>query len=338
MSPFLIRVSCFSILIAILLVAVEFIAPKGWGNYVLETKWSYLDNDKKGKEVDLFFVGSSRIYRHIDPDLFDSQAGTHSYNLGSPDSNLVAHIQVIEQLLESNRHSPQTIVLELQHLPRINDVNRHKFGAYYGHDLTRAQLACSFFLKKKDYAQASEHLNAGVDNFFKTGALIRVARCIVSDVGSIAQVSRRSGFVPLDDEVNVSGIAERRANFLANKSDLEKRIKACKAERKSPRELDNADSFLVEELISLAERCDAKNVVLIFLLPPRAMGLVSVFNELPDGKKLDLGDPNVYPAFYDVGSTFDVGHLDHNGANAFSDALASKFCDLAKSKISEGKR
>lgn len=338
MQRFLIRLLFFTAVAAVLLATLDSAAPKGWGNAILAEKWVSFDRPA-GDSKNVVFVGSSRIYRHIDPAQFDVLVpGANSYNLGSPDSNFLAHLQIVQQLLKSDRQLPQYIFLELQGLPRITDTNRHKFGIFYAHNVKNTLLATRFFSAAGNHSQAVEHLGALIDNAVKVGSFLRIARAMAYRFSDHNR-GTQSGFRCLDDELEVAEIADRRQEFLNNEPALAIRRDECTAERhpsiSAHEHHDGSSQILSESILELINQCEAMGSKLILVLAPRNHGQYETFLKLPVGHRIDLGDPTRFPQFYQTDLTFDVGHLNREGAALFTEELAKVFLDRFASNIEQ---
>ena len=82
MKSFLFRCAGFGVLLFVALQLVELAVPFYWGNSGFATKMGYLK--ESGLRYDTLFVGSSRVFRQVDPSIFDGATDglTKSFNLG----------------------------------------------------------------------------------------------------------------------------------------------------------------------------------------------------------------------------------------------------------------
>ena len=336
---FLARLIAFCLLMASILWILDQLAPLGWGNAVLAEK--VVDFKKEQQDaIDVVFVGSSRVYRQIDVDLFDSKVpGVRSYNLGSPDSNLLSHIKIVEHIVGAPS-PPKHVILEIQALPHLSVVNRHKFGSYYAHDLDRTILAASVCCGKQDFLQLKEHAVAAIDNSLKVGGLLRIAKSLSHQVfqDRVALHGRR-GFIPLDDEMDVEEIAQRRSEFLQDPSELEVRRLKCLRERENTSVANDEqdDDALTFYLQNLSTDCSDTGVQLTFLIAPRVLGAYPVQRGIPNLPCLDLGDPSQHPELHQFETSFDVGHLNQAGAKMFTRGIAEEFLKLFSPQLNTSK-
>jgi hypothetical protein len=70
-------------------------------------KWSGF---RGKKEANTLFFGSSRIYSSIHPEIFDSLAGTRSYNMGTGSQSIEETYYYIKEAVESNRNIKWIVV------------------------------------------------------------------------------------------------------------------------------------------------------------------------------------------------------------------------------------
>ena len=85
--------------------------------------------EENANQVEVVFVGSSLVYRQLDPAQFDEvylprTAGRISFNYGLPDMSFLETTYHAERILENAKPSLKWLVLEASHFdPRVNSVN-----------------------------------------------------------------------------------------------------------------------------------------------------------------------------------------------------------------------
>lgn len=86
----------------------------------------------------------------------------------------------------------------------------------------------------------------------------------------------------------------------------------------------------LQKLNDLMGMADQKGIELVFILPPRIkMNMVSLFNQLPTNRTIDLCNPSLYPQFYSIENSRDIYHLNHKGATELTGVLSEKVLELA---------
>lgn len=83
------------------------------------------DLAKHGKEVDTLFVGSSRVYRQVDPALFDERMkelgrATHSYNLAADGMNFPETFYMLDRAAKMTPHL-KLVVLEAGSMQHVDN-------------------------------------------------------------------------------------------------------------------------------------------------------------------------------------------------------------------------
>jgi hypothetical protein len=90
---------------------------------------------------------------------------------------------------------------------------------------------------------------------------------------------------------------------------------------------------VLNRCMELINQAEAANVRLIWMLPPRSKvntGIYSVYSRLPEKNRIDLDRADLHPELYTLRYSFDVGHLNREGAELFSRYFAASFLRLIK--------
>lgn len=151
-----------------------------------------------------------------------------------------------------------------------------------------------------------------------------------------------NGYFPLEEEM---------AQLGDDSNGLKQRAKAL---RDDPKELlTRARAYISEEEIDvtiyndvqlaritkLLESSKEKGINLIFVLLPRSASpeLLGLFYNIPPQSRIDLCNPILFPEFYDIEHSFDVGHLNTKGAELMTKKLAESYLALSGSSAEETK-
>jgi hypothetical protein len=285
---------------------------------------------------ELLFLGSSRVYRQINPTVFDAVLAEHgiavrSYNLGLPGMRFYELLRRIDQILEERPPALRWLVLELDDPdPGLEDANvlSRRFIEWHTARVSwtayRTILASSRSPLEK-LRQCWGHTQ---------GLLLRASN---AGLGMTAVESRfgvppdltdytPAGFLPLDfDPTRVT--KEHRAEFLADfakdKGILERRAQAITDPDIVPR----LPRRLRDQMRDLVARIRAAGIEPLFLLLPPAercnwdWRAAHKRGALPALFSYD--DPREYQDFYrDLALRFDINHLNKAGANALTRLLA----------------
>jgi len=169
------------------------------------------------------------------------------------------------------------------------------------------------------------------ENFFKVGMRTDYFDSFSSSTYSnhLAIAKKRSdGYMPLPPN-------KRNPKMLEGY--LTKLLKKKKEAYKSS-DTDTYNCVLLDIFVSYLKGYKEEDIHLIYILPPREANLdtdlemLNLYRALPDGHKIDLGDPFKYPEFYRIENRYDRGHLSNEGAKMYTQKLAIAFKEILKSR------
>ena len=331
-----------SLLAALILVANLLLLaslPYEWGEVRIRRKLDHV-LERRG-EYNTLFVGSSRVYRHLIPSVFDSIASgtTRSFNLGVQSYGFPRSATLVEHLLRTERHGIETIVMELSP-PQIDpaDSNLHTPEVLYwytpSHVLLLLKVVAELPLRPRQtvglwrrhvVSTAERHLNAGLGPAIITAwyQSLRPSRGNRGDDDA--------GFLSLDRQLTGGGrgvLAARRVEFGVAPRVLTERARSAVRVLEAPSSWTYSPT-LHRAYARVLDLAAEQGVEIVLVLPPRLTArqyrmLLPVFERLPGGNRLDLADPRRWPAFYAPEYSFDAGHLNEAGARLFTEAVATK--------------
>lgn len=283
------------------------------------------------------FMGSSRTYRHIDPQLFDRLIGQPegtSYNFGVPATFAPEIFYFYEQMLsELESKGSRTIIMELQEISLLAPKNLISAKGNYW--LNNDYLIFSITaLLASDISTVRK--SVGVATFITGWFINHLGFNYLS--GSRSEKDGRAlleenGFACMNEamanKANAKDLWVRRNEFLNDTTELQKRAGRQQKTWASVQEENGpiVNLPLLEKLNHLIKLSAKKNVNLIFILPPRLTNYKTV---LPLGKALghqrffDLSSPDVYPQLWEVKSSFDAAHMNCEGASLYTRALVDQ--------------
>ena len=56
--------------------------------------------------------------------------------------------------------------------------------------------------------------------------------------------------------------------------------------------------------------------------------ILRLYNTIGYSSKFDMGDPKIYPEYYSIENSYDIGHMNVKGAELYSIELAKKLGEL----------
>jgi nucleotide-binding universal stress UspA family protein len=313
--------------------------------------------------IDTLFVGSSLVYRHVDPARFDAATAaagrpTRSYNLGAPGMGMLELRSVLEQVAKTAPGSLRWVFLDPYGLGlELPDENRESARAIAWHDPASTWDAIQLVRAADLDAEHQWHLigNHLVAGFFRWGNIgaLRLllerellgtseSRAGRDEAERVAAERARGpatdGYLSLDDALSSAEAAEReqlltrRARFREDRR-VEFASSVAQAMREGPTDpdamapLDGPAEALLQDLARQAQALGARLVLFSGPSPSRAH-LLHHARRLGLGVAgLDFADPASHPALFRVDRRFDARHLDAEGARLYTDALAAAFLE-----------
>ncbi len=303
-----------------------------------------------GGNFDIAFLGSSRVYRHVNPRVVDRELASplgraETVNLGVPGLTVAEQFDLVAQWLGSFSSPPRYVVVEPilnASLDADNLDSERVIRFHRPHDtafLLRFTAGARMTARRK-VLYSARHLQAfGYYwlNYGKIAALLRRPDSRAYLDPTLA------GFMPLGDDIDPA-LAPRESSILAPDF-LARRIDDAL------RTGDVADlaPVEVEVLVRLVRAVRRLGVRPILFLPPRLEwdrrggSPVLVFSEgrairravaadLPEVPLLDYTDPREFPEFYRAELWYDATHLGTTGAEQFSRRLGADLAHLVQTR------
>lgn len=295
------------------------------GNSLFKTKYELCTSDIK---INTLFIGSSHIHNQIIPSLFDSisDGGTNSFNLGVPGLNNPESYFLVERILENEKMQLENIFIDITPLQSIPPQNLFKMRTsyYLNYSMIKqilpAVLNEDYSLLTKAYRFGSYFLS-GIYNF--SGVELLKDR-EESELDNVDLLKNR-GYEILSDKASIL-YQKRREQLLSKPSLLDTRRKSIIEQYSEvAQELDNDHVNCLKLLVS---KCKERSINLFFLITPRRLDYTRILpasSALKDVCVFDIGNPQIYPKLYMLDYSFDIGHLNENGARLFTEIIAERY-------------
>jgi len=288
-------------------------------------------------EIDLLFLGSSRVYRQIDATLFDQTlaergVAVSSFNYGVPGMLLPETLSTVDRILARRPERLRWLVLELQDVdPELHEENFLSRRQIDWHtprvtaEMLRVVLHSERSPEEKADA-ASLHL---VHFLYRFANLDRGLPALATALGyrrvDVPAVFAMDGFVPLEREARADPeLEERHELFLRTEApEVPERRRGLAAALDRP---GREDPVAVGIVRALAERVRAAGIEPLFVIVPpcweplTGYRLAAERGEIPN--LLSYNDPREHPAYYEVENLYGLAHLNQRGAELFTRRLA----------------
>src|SRR5690554_1581865 len=169
MKQFVLRTLLFTALFIIIKQTINAFAPYYWGNPWYAPKIKYLET-KNDSLPNVFFFGSSRVYRQIDPSVFDNTIynltnyKTKSFNLGAPATFSPQSYFLYSNFLDSKlSQNTKLAFLELTSVDLISNDLLHQERTRYWLNVSDLSFAVNSILLHPDHSTKSKF--EGIQNY-----------------------------------------------------------------------------------------------------------------------------------------------------------------------------
>jgi hypothetical protein len=317
------------IVISFLSTAIFSYLPFPWGDYQVNTKFSYL----KDKQLDpnVYFLGSSITNRQIIPSVFDSVVNDPnllSFNLASDGKMLPYPFQELEYLLAQDS-TIKYVFLELDGFTYLNP--KHIFttnGIYnitpkwYTFSMTNLWFGSSIIIKNK-IGMTGRYTYAIIANMLKIGMRKDIIKAHLETNKWDYEILERSGMGHLTFDSLFTAdkfqIENKTAIINETKSEYQQAIKKLHLGLKLDE--NKVQNYLLKWYVKYAQ---SHGTQLVYVINPRKSVLMSIEQSiniksiLPAKNVIEIADPDKYPELYNEDYRWDSGHLNIKGAQLFS--------------------
>jgi len=343
MKSFITKFLFISILYFTISMVISYLTPYHWGNPWFSTKIQFLEKNNQ-IEYNAFFFGSSRVYRQIDPEIFDSTFNSiskeklSSFNLGASATFNPQSYYLFEKFLNSAlSKNAKYCFIELMRVDLLSDYFMHEERTSYWQNYSDILFVGKSIYSNKQLGlkyKIKGGLNYSVsymENILHLGHFRN--QIINSNYYDDKYLGiRRDGFFPLDydyettkDETVKNHLYERKQSILEKPELIDSR--KLKISNSYDNISNNYDKVNLNRILELIQKSKQKGVELIFIVSPRNgnQQLINLSRQIPEKNIIDMSNPQNYPVLYNYENSFDVGHLNSKGAVLYSKMLAIEF-------------
>jgi len=343
MKPFFIKILTFFLLYLLVSVVISAFTPYHWGNPWYSTKIQFLEQDSD-TEHNTFFLGSSRIYRQIDPNIFDhtfnslSQEKISSFNLGAPATFTPQSYYLYENFLKSDlAKNVKYCFLELMEVDLLTDYFLHQERTTYWQNFSDILFVEKSILNNnglKIEQKIKSTINYTISYFENIFHLGHFGQHLLKrkyyDEKYLGPYN--NGFYPLQFEYNTTtdpivkeDLLDRKNTIINNPKLIDNRRTHILSFYKNISNIyDSVHLRRIEELINKSKE---KGILLIFILSPRNVGqeLINLSRQISKTNLIDMANPQIYNELYEYDNSFDIGHLNEKGSTKYSQLIAIEF-------------
>ena len=300
-------------------------------------------------QIDLLFVGSSNVYRSVDPVQIDQElarqgATIQSFNFAVPNLNPLEAQRIIDHITELRPKRLRWVVIEPSLVPFALD-NWATNRARYFLDWPGLRFSFNYLLAEKPASISGQLkslvLSMGAVASFGSRMVSpgRVSPLVFPEMDkyrprNFARLSQQSrGFKALDDNPSPE-LKQRRQRFQDRRTYFEQALRAPRIKNWQKLPLGSTHQRFLENLVDQLGSIDTR---VFFLIPPGFLYNRLVAGVLEEHEQsfqsvpllnYTKGFPDSYGQIYDFDLWFDHGHLNGRGATLFSVRLAQDLSPL----------
>ena len=326
-------------------------AGYSWGYEDLHAKRMYLmENDET---INTLFLGSSAMFRHIDPAEFDKSCqdslSIKSFNFGIPAMFPMQSEYTYRHLLEEDSPELNYVFMDLMEVGNfflILNAQRKRTHYWYNFKSYKEALRIVSKYESPAFIKGTAYVSYTIAYLARLFNAEVVEEVLLTKkekefIDFPSLIDNRNGFYPLDweyeDTKDESDAMKNRMQMF--KKDTLQNLKLILAsESFNANEANRSYSVnqlhldKINQLIALSE---VHGIHLIFILHPRLQRyeypmVLPLYEQIDVKHKINLSDSRKYPQFYQAANTFDPLHLNEKGAAVFSRALAEEFQEILK--------
>lgn len=334
MKYILLRILFFAVLLWSSFWIMDVCLPYYWGNEGVATKMEYLEGKRRSYNV--FFIGSSRVYRQIMPNIFDAEtrSKTRSFNLGYRATFNPESYYLLEHFIQKKAAKRTSILIELQDFKPIDHRNLHTFRSNYYLDNSYFSLVKNYYKNKKKSGEnaANEVIKNYTKSYFgniiKTKHVREMALSLIGwgerDVRALGKLN--DGFQSLDEAATYEkAMREMQEKYVkkyaTDTSCFDVEMKNYENSLTQNKHEHTVHLEKIKQLIDVAKK---QNYQLIFVLLPRQSELLPLLLQIDKPHRINMAQPSDYPSLYDNQFRFDPNHFNQKGAALLTRALAQK--------------
>jgi hypothetical protein len=327
------------------------LVPATWGSERLYHKTQYL---KQHKEINTIFIGASQVLLHINPKEFDTivspQLHTQSFNLGENWFSASELFYVLDNIIEKDSLSFKYVFVELSKIKRPDLLNLNKTRVFYWYDWERYKFTITAAWNSRYSivyrgATIASHTLGYIDNLINLSFLseaIKFNEITKSNSPDFFLGPYRNGYlIPnFNPSVKVENLLndfkQQPNHFLKDSSVIVSKRKISEIEfaKFDTLQIKNIsyNKFYLKQINLMIDKYQRKGIKLIFFLAIRLdrnhyEEVLPLFKGIPVENKFEISDARKYPDLYAARYSYDITHLNPEGAKIYTSLLAQKFLE-----------
>nr|WKN35519.1 hypothetical protein K4G66_24395 [Tunicatimonas sp. TK19036] len=293
----------------------------------------------QSQNINTVFIGSSRIFRHIDPILFDSLTGLRSYNLGYAGLFPFRSYDYLENLNLSANPVIKNVFIELSPIallgqnfntdPFIYSISPDRYLTVLNFGIQGPYIKSTRFKYLSGYTllMAYKYLGVGCSKYLNHLLYGKFDLRVNDDADNVYT----KGYLSLDDDLALKGgdyenLVARRNEFLESPSKTLANYTLAYNHYKTLNFSANNDDF-TDYVKVQAHNLSKQGIKVYFIINPRQVYSDLVYlkhqkRQLDAYKVFDFTDPEKYADLFLEKYSYDRVHLNEDGAELFTKILS----------------
>jgi len=326
----------FSVIGILFCMGLSFLRSPYYGNPEYQNKFTYFSENINSYNAAVF--GSSRMYHHFIPNLFDSllnDQNLNTFNLAVQSGYNPETYYLYEKFLETIKPNQiKYVFIELQQINEIEKyMNTERF--FYWLNLKYMLFSYQYILNSNNRNNKTFFLTSYAKNFFYKLINFSYFKTMFSSKQTSNNFSETDGYLSLDkfylDNPNHQNLIKKRQAFLSDTTTINPKITASLVELNNSQLEYYKNEVHLKKLLEIIETSKQKGIEVIFVIPPRFFRyeeLYALKHYLPKTNVVDISNAEKYPLLYQSKYSFDVGHLNNAGAILFTEYLAQEIKNI----------
>jgi len=331
------KIGIFSVIGILFCFGLSFLRSPYYGNPTYQNKFTFFSENINSYNAIVF--GSSRMYRHFIPNLFDSLLNTpnlNTFNLAVAGGFNPETYYLYEKFLETIKPNQiKYAFIELQPVKEIAKKNMNTERVFYWLNLKYFLFSYRYIQNSNLTSNKTELLTILRKSFINKLIHSYNLKNIFFSKQTSNNFFKTEGYSNTDEYSlhlpSNNELLERRQTFLSDTTTIQKIIAASIVELNNSQLEYYKNEVHLEKLLEIIETSKQKGIEVIFIIPPRISRyeeLYALKHYLPKTNVVDISNAEKYPLLYQSKYSFDVGHLNNAGAILFTEYVAQEIKNI----------
>ena len=332
MKKYLYKILSFAVLLLLLLQLTNLVLPYYWFVNSLDFKVRHLQ--QMDEKPDTYFFGSSLTQSQIQPLLFDSLTGLHSFNLGVDGMRPPDSFFALEDFIDNEVKEVKYVFLELTDIIPLREDKMDNLRMRASMNWRKWWFNYQYFKNERDWKSIRLSIQLLLGKICKYQIFHAEKEYIIDNKNKFnkkeKQILNNRGFISMEnrrkkDKVWSKDIIQDIFNdslilAYAKKQTIENNRNKLNESLVNP--------FFINKIHLLNQKVKHLNGQLILIIPHRAdKNIINYTKTISSIPIINLSHPNQYPEFYQMEYSSNISHLNKKGSDLYTQRLAHQFLE-----------